>query len=73
MLYTCRPRLFFAATAIVAGTSDAAWENPLQVAARNRRRASMGGAASNGNDIGNADLDMGAEEVHQLLADLVSA
>ena len=61
------------ATAAIAGASDAAWENPLQVAARNKRRASMGGAASN--DIGGnvADLDMGAEEVHQLLADLVSA
>ena len=55
-----------AAVADAAGPSEAKWENPLQVVARNRQR----GGSSGGNI---ADLDMGEEEVHQLLADLVSA
>ena len=54
-----------AAIANPAGPSEAKWENPLQVAARNKRRS-----GSSGGNI--AGLDMGEEEVHQLLADLVS-
>ena len=58
--------LVCSAFANAAGASEAIWENPLQVAARNKRR---GGGNSGGNI---ADVDMGEEEVHRLLADLVS-
>lgn len=47
------------------------WENPLQVAARNAMRASAGrGGDSEGDKV--AELDIGQEEIHRLLADLVS-
>lgn len=61
--------LVAADVAATAGASDT-WENPLQVAARNKMRGRVAGGDT-GRNI--ADLDMGEEEVHQLLADLVSA
>lgn len=59
-----------AGVAVAAGASDT-WENPLQVAVRNKMRARVAGGRDTCRNT--ADLDMGEEEVHQLLADLVSA
>merc|ERR1711907_923187 len=49
--------------------SNSKWENPLQVAARNRRRAS---AERGGDSEGDksAELEIDQVEIHRLLADL---